>query len=70
MSEPPAVEVRDLVRVFESRKGFLFNEMTRTSALNGIDLSVDAGTIFGLLGPNGAGKTTLVKILSTLLLPT
>ncbi|EQD42261.1 daunorubicin resistance ABC transporter ATPase subunit [mine drainage metagenome] len=70
MSEPPAVEVRDLVRVFESRKGFLFNEVTRTSALNGIDLSVDAGTIFGLLGPNGAGKTTLVKILSTLLLPT
>ncbi|MFE4534673.1 ATP-binding cassette domain-containing protein [Streptomyces scopuliridis] len=36
-------------------------------ALNGVDLSVPAGTIFGLLGPNGAGKTTIVRILATLL---
>jgi ABC-2 type transport system ATP-binding protein len=35
-------------------------------ALDGIDLSVAAGTIFGLLGPNGAGKSTTVKILTTL----
>ncbi len=70
MSDPPAIEVRGLVRTFESRKGFLFNEVTRTQALKGVDLAVDAGAIFGLLGPNGAGKTTLVKILSTLLLPT
>jgi len=38
-------------------------------ALNGLDLDVPAGTVFGLLGPNGAGKTTLVRILSTLLKP-
>src|SRR5438105_13515293 len=35
--------------------------------LNGIDLAVEAGTIFALLGPNGAGKTTMVQILSTLI---
>jgi ABC-2 type transport system ATP-binding protein len=38
-------------------------------ALDGIDLSVPAGTVLGLLGPNGAGKTTAVRILTTLLPP-
>src|SRR4051794_20381813 len=37
------------------------------SVLAGLDLAVDAGTVFALLGPNGAGKTTTVRILSTLL---
>jgi len=68
--DPPAIETRGLTRVFESRKGFLFREVTRTEALAGVDLRVEAGSIFGLLGPNGAGKTTLTKILATLLLPT
>ncbi|HCC38782.1 MAG TPA: ABC transporter, partial [Arthrobacter bacterium] len=35
--------------------------------LDGVDLTVPAGTIFALLGPNGAGKTTIVHILSTLI---
>jgi ABC-2 type transport system ATP-binding protein len=35
--------------------------------LDGVDLSIPAGSVFSLLGPNGAGKTTTVKILSTLL---
>jgi ABC-2 type transport system ATP-binding protein len=35
--------------------------------LDGVDLQVDAGTVFSLLGPNGAGKTTLVNILTTLI---
>ena len=34
--------------------------------LDGIDLSVPAGSVFALLGPNGAGKTTMVRILATL----
>jgi ABC-2 type transport system ATP-binding protein len=69
MSDELAIEVKDLVRVFESRKGFFYREKTRTEALKGVELVVRRGTIFGLLGPNGAGKTTLTKILSTLLLP-
>jgi len=70
MTDPPAIDVRGVTRTFDSRKGFLFREHTRTEALRGIDMRVETGAIFGLLGPNGAGKTTLVKILSTLLLPT
>jgi len=40
-----------------------------TTALGGVDLHVDEGSVLALLGPNGAGKTTLVRILSTLLAP-
>ncbi len=39
------------------------------TALDGLDLDVGTGTVFGLLGPNGAGKTTLVRVLATLLRP-
>jgi ABC-2 type transport system ATP-binding protein len=38
-------------------------------ALDGVDLTVEEGTVLGLLGPNGAGKTTIVRILTTLLRP-
>jgi ABC-2 type transport system ATP-binding protein len=38
-------------------------------ALDGMELTVPEGTVFGLLGPNGAGKTTTVRILTTLLKP-
>jgi ABC-2 type transport system ATP-binding protein len=38
-------------------------------ALDGLDLTVEAGTVQGILGPNGAGKTTAVRIMSTLLRP-
>jgi ABC-2 type transport system ATP-binding protein len=39
------------------------------SVLDGIDMTVERGTVFSLLGPNGAGKTTTIRILSTLLKP-
>jgi daunorubicin resistance ABC transporter ATP-binding subunit len=55
----PAIHARDIHQAFGD-----------VVALDGLDLEVEEGTVFGLLGPNGAGKTTLVKILSTLLLPT
>jgi oleandomycin transport system ATP-binding protein len=40
-----------------------------TVALDGVDLAVRTGSVFGLLGPNGAGKTTAVRILATLVRP-
>ena len=55
-----AVEVRELVREF---KGGI-------RAVDGLDLDVREGEIYGFLGPNGAGKTTCVRILTTLLRPT
>jgi ABC-2 type transport system ATP-binding protein len=41
-----------------------------TRAVNGIDLQIARGSVFGLLGPNGAGKTTTIRMLATLLRPT
>src|SRR5437763_10521395 len=41
----------------------------RKPVLRGLDLEVDAGSVFALLGPNGAGKTTTVRILATLIKP-
>ena len=60
MSESAAIEVENLVREF--RKG--------PRAVDGIDLAVAPGEIYGFLGPNGAGKSTTVLMLTTLLPPT
>jgi oleandomycin transport system ATP-binding protein len=47
----------------------LVKRFGQTRALNGVDLAVRTGSVFGLLGPNGAGKTTAVRILATLVAP-
>jgi ABC-2 type transport system ATP-binding protein len=60
VSAPAAIEVEQLVREF--RKG--------PRAVDGIDLTVSPGEIYGFLGPNGAGKSTTVLMLTTLLPPT
>src|SRR5947209_13947449 len=60
MTERAAIEVEGLVREF--RKG--------PRAVDGIDLTVSEGEIYGFLGPNGAGKSTTVLMLTTLLPPT
>ncbi|WP_309055604.1 ATP-binding cassette domain-containing protein [Streptomyces sp.] len=53
-----AVETEGLVKVFGTNR-----------AVDGVDLRIPAGTVYGVLGPNGAGKTTTVKVLATLLRP-
>src|ERR671916_1934000 len=55
-----AIEAHGLVREF--KKG--------PRAVDGIDLRVEAGEVYGFLGPNGAGKSTTVHMLTTLLPPT
>ncbi|WP_407320638.1 ATP-binding cassette domain-containing protein [Isoptericola halotolerans] len=61
-SPPLAVEATGLVKHFTSGK-------KTTKAVDGVDLSIPTGSVFGLLGPNGAGKTTVVRMLATLLRP-
>ncbi|MCX5559107.1 ATP-binding cassette domain-containing protein [Streptomyces sp. NBC_00038] len=53
-----AIETAGLVKTFGD-----------TRAVDGVDLAVPTGTVYGVLGPNGAGKTTTVKMLATLLRP-
>jgi ABC-2 type transport system ATP-binding protein len=48
----------------------LLKSYGRVRALDGVDLTMPAGSIFGFLGPNGAGKTTTIKVLLGLSLPT
>jgi ABC-2 type transport system ATP-binding protein len=59
---PLAVEATGLVKHFSSGK-------KTTKAVDGVDLAIPSGSVFGLLGPNGAGKTTAVRMLATLLRP-
>ncbi len=61
----PSIQVTGLTKVYTS----LFSRKP-IPALTDLNLTVEAGEIFGLLGPNGAGKTTLVKILLSIVHPT
>ena len=42
----------------------------QVKAVDGVDLRIEQGEVFGFLGPNGAGKSTTVRMLTTLLRPT
>ncbi len=69
-SNGPAVDARGLVRTFRASGARKRAPGADVRALDGVDVSIARGEIFGLLGPNGAGKTTLIKILTTLLFAT
>jgi ABC-2 type transport system ATP-binding protein len=56
-----AIRVQDLVKVYRQ------SSRNPVRALNGLNLEVGKGEIFGLLGKNGAGKTTLLRVLTTLI---
>ncbi|QKW44030.1 ATP-binding cassette domain-containing protein [Streptomyces microflavus] len=58
MTTELAIETAGLVKVFGENR-----------AVDGVDLAVPTGTVYGVLGPNGAGKTTTVRMLATLLRP-
>src|SRR5215208_6309033 len=58
MSTAAAIEAEGLVKHFGD-----------TRAVDGVDLSVAQGSVYGVLGPNGAGKTTTIRMLATLLAP-
>lgn len=66
LAEPQAViETIGLTKLYKPR-----GRQGEVAAVNGIDMSVNKGEIFGLLGPNGAGKTTTVGMLTTRVVPT
>jgi ABC-2 type transport system ATP-binding protein len=56
--QPLAIEATGLIKVFGA-----------TRAVDGVDLAVRTGSVYGVLGPNGAGKTTTIRMLATLLRP-
>lgn len=59
----PIIEISGLRKVFQTKQGDF-------TALDGIDLSINAGDIFGIIGLSGAGKSTLVRCINYLEPPT
>jgi ABC-2 type transport system ATP-binding protein len=62
---PPAIEINNLTKTYRSLFG-----LRTVNAVDGLNLTVEEGEVFGFLGPNGAGKTTTIKILLGILYPT
>lgn len=68
MNASAAIRCEGLVKDYVSRKRLAGRTVNR--ALNGVDLDIQQGEVFGFLGPNGAGKTTAIRLMMDLLRPT
>jgi ABC-2 type transport system ATP-binding protein len=62
----PAIETENLTK--EYPHGFL--HLRKKTSLEGLNMQVETGEIFGFIGPNGAGKSTTIKLLMSLIFPT
>ena len=65
MSKTPALRISGLKKTYRGQQ-----KQPPTTALKGIDLTIEKGEFFGLLGPNGAGKSTMIHCISGLAMPT
>src|SRR3954467_10676615 len=64
------IEIQSVSKTFSRRNRMMpWQRSDETRALDGVLLTIEAGTVAVLLGPNGSGKTTLLKLISTMLLP-
>ncbi|MEU8180102.1 ABC transporter ATP-binding protein [Micromonospora sp. NPDC049044] len=63
----PAVELVDLTKFYPKRRA---TDGSPIASVDHVNLTIDAGQVYGLLGPNGAGKSTTIRMIATLLEPT
>ena len=76
MNNSYIIETKNLTKYFTPSTNLfdflpqVFSKKSVVKAVDGVNIQIKKGEIFGLLGPNGAGKTTLIKMLCTLIIPT
>ena len=62
----PAIEIENLTKEYP----FGFLHLKKKTSLEGLNMQVESGEVFGFIGPNGAGKSTTIKLLMRLIFPT
>jgi ABC-2 type transport system ATP-binding protein len=72
VARDPVIELVGVRKTFtlSARQGRLRRQRQAVAAVDGIDLSVERGSMVGYIGPNGAGKSTTIKMLTGILVPT